>query len=34
MRSLHREMHSYRVDNERIMKSQEDILQHLNMFHK
>jgi hypothetical protein len=26
MRSLHREVQSYRVDNERIMKAQEEIL--------
>jgi hypothetical protein len=34
MRSLHREVQSYRVDNERIMKAQEKILQSLNMLHK
>jgi hypothetical protein len=33
MRSLHREVQSYRDDNERIMKAQEEILHHLNMFH-
>jgi hypothetical protein len=33
MRCLHREVQRYRVDNERIMKSQEEILQSLNMFH-
>jgi len=34
MRSLHRELQSYRVDNERIMKAREEILQSLNIFHK
>jgi hypothetical protein len=34
MRSLHREVQSYRVDNERIIKAQEEILQSLNMLHK
>jgi hypothetical protein len=34
MRSLHREAQSYRVDNERILKAQEEILQSLNMLHK
>jgi hypothetical protein len=34
MRSLHREVQSYIDDNERIMKSREEILQSLNMFHK
>ena len=34
MRSLHREVQSYRVDNERIMEAQEEILQSLNMLHK
>jgi hypothetical protein len=34
MRSLHREVQSYRDDNERIMKAQEEILQSLNMLHK
>jgi hypothetical protein len=34
MRSLHREVQSYREDNERIMKAQEEILQSLNMLHK
>jgi len=34
MRSLHREVQRYRVDNERIMKVQEDIFQSLNMLHK
>jgi hypothetical protein len=34
MRSLHREVKIYRVDNERIMKAQEEILQSLNVFHK
>jgi hypothetical protein len=34
MRSLHREVHSYRVDNENIMKAQEEILQSLNMLQK
>jgi hypothetical protein len=33
MRSLQKEVQSYRVDNERIMKSQEEILQSLNMLH-
>jgi hypothetical protein len=31
MRSLQKEVQSYRVDNERIMKAQEEILQSLNM---
>jgi len=34
MRSLHREVQSYRVDNERIMKAHEEIIQSLNMLHK
>jgi hypothetical protein len=34
MRSLHREVQSYREDNERIMKAQEEILQSLNMLHR
>ena len=34
MRSLKRKMHIYRVDNENIMKSREEILQSLNMLHK
>ena len=34
MRSLHREVQSYRVDNERIMKAQDEILHSLNMLHK
>jgi hypothetical protein len=34
MRSLYREVQSYKVDNERIMKAQEEILQNLNMLHK
>jgi methyl coenzyme M reductase gamma subunit len=34
MRSLHREVQRYRVDNERIMKAEEEILQILNMLHK
>jgi len=34
MRSLHREVKSYRDDNERIMKAHEEILQILNMLHK
>jgi hypothetical protein len=34
MRSLHREVHSYMVDNENINNAQEEILQSLNMFHK
>jgi hypothetical protein len=34
MRSLHREVQSYRDDNEMIMKAQEEILQRLNMLHK
>jgi hypothetical protein len=34
MRSLHREVQSYRDDNERIMKAHEEILQSLNMLHK
>jgi len=33
MRSLHREVHSYREDNARIMKSLKEILQRLNMLH-
>jgi hypothetical protein len=33
MRSLHREVHRYRDDNERIMKDEEEILHRLNMFH-
>jgi hypothetical protein len=34
MRSLHREVKSYRDDNERIMKAHEEMLQSLNMLHK
>jgi hypothetical protein len=34
MRSLHWEVQSYKNDNERVMKSQEDMLQILNMVHK
>jgi hypothetical protein len=34
MRSLYREVKSYMDGNERIMKSQEEILQSLNMLHK
>jgi hypothetical protein len=34
MRSLYREVQSYRVDNERIMKAQEEIIQSLNLLHK
>jgi hypothetical protein len=34
MRILHREVQSYRDDNERIMNAQEEILQSLNMLHK
>jgi hypothetical protein len=34
MRSLHREVESYREYNEKIMKSQEEILQSLNMLHR
>jgi hypothetical protein len=34
MRSLQKELQSYRVDNERIMKAQEEILQSLNMLQK
>jgi hypothetical protein len=34
MRSLQREVQSYRDDNENIMKSQEEILQSLNMLQK
>ena len=34
MRSLQKEVQSYRVDNETIMKAQEEILQILNMLHK
>jgi hypothetical protein len=34
MRSMHREMESYMIDNERIMKAQEETLQSLNMLHK
>jgi hypothetical protein len=34
MISLHRKVHRYRDDNERIMKDQEEILQSLNMLHK
>jgi hypothetical protein len=33
MRSLLREVQSYRENNERIMKAQEDIIQSLNMLH-
>jgi len=33
MRSLHREVHRYRDDNDGIMKDEEDILYRLNMFH-
>jgi hypothetical protein len=34
MRSLHREVQSYRYDNENIMKAQEEIVHSLNMLHK
>jgi hypothetical protein len=34
MRSLHREVQIYKVDNERIIKAQEEILHSLNMLHK
>jgi len=34
MKSLHREVESYREDNEKIMKSQKDILKSLNIFHR
>jgi hypothetical protein len=34
MRSLQREVQSYRVDNENIMKVQEELLQILNMLQK
>jgi hypothetical protein len=34
MSSLQKEVQSYRADNERIMKAQEEILQSLNMLHK
>ena len=34
MRSLQKEVHCYRADNERIMKAQEEILQSLNMLQK
>ena len=34
MRSMHREVQSYKDDNERIMKDQENTLQSLNIFHK
>jgi hypothetical protein len=34
MRSLQREVQSYRDDNEKIMKDQEEILQSLNMLQK
>jgi hypothetical protein len=34
MRRLQKEVQSYRVNNERIMKAQEEILQSLNMLHK
>ena len=34
MRILHREVHRYKDDNERIMKAQEEILQILTMLHK
>jgi hypothetical protein len=34
MRRFHREVKRYRVDNERIMKAQEEILPSLNMLHK
>jgi hypothetical protein len=34
MRILHREVQSYREDNENIMKDQEEIIQILNMLHK
>jgi hypothetical protein len=34
MRNLHREVHSYKEDNERIVKSQGEILQSSNMLHR
>jgi hypothetical protein len=34
MRSLQRELKSYREDNERIMKDHEEILHSMNMIHK
>jgi hypothetical protein len=34
MRTMHREVQSYRDDNERIMKAEEEILQSLNVLHK
>jgi hypothetical protein len=34
MRSLHREVQSYKDDNEMIIKAQEEILRSLNMLHK
>jgi hypothetical protein len=34
MRSLQREVQSYRVDNEKIMKAREEILQSLNMLQR
>jgi hypothetical protein len=34
MRSLHREVQSYRADKEKIMKAREEILQSLNMLHR
>jgi hypothetical protein len=34
MRSLNREVQSYREDTERIMKAREEILMSLNMLHR
>jgi hypothetical protein len=34
MRNMHREVQSYRANNERIVKAQKEILQSLNMLHK
>jgi hypothetical protein len=34
MRSLHREVHNYRDNNEMIMNAHEEIIQILNMLHK
>jgi len=34
MRILHREVNSYRDDNERVMKALEEIIQRLNILHK
>jgi len=34
MKILQREVQSYRVDDEKIMKAREEIIQRLNMLHK